>query len=84
MADLYGQVSSDKTNTKSASGTKQMTASIRSWNAGVTLEASKNDSGERVIEVYVDGGSDNPRQRKLIAKVIETGKGTVVEVETPT
>lgn len=81
MADLYGQVFSDKTSTKTAAGVRQMTASIRSWDAGVTLEALKNKSDELVISVYVDGGSHNTQQRKLIARVIETKKGTVVELE---
>lgn len=60
---------------KTVSVSEPSHAHIRGWNAGVNVEARKQDDGHDVFYVYMTGGSTGAHNDVLLGTVHETPNG---------
>lgn len=67
MARFYGEVEGTR-GRASRLGSSSLRSHTRGWNVGVEVVCRIRDDVD-VIEVYETGGSNDPRQRRLLATV---------------
>lgn len=70
MSKLYASIDSDARKTQATSrGHRSISAHVRGWDVGVSVEARVDDDGEVVLYVYRTSGSNGAGSSKLIAEV---------------
>ena len=69
MSRFYGSIEGRRQNPATCCGTVQsgLSAHIRGWNIGVSVEMDVDDQGNDVVKVFQTGGSNSPQKTSEIA-----------------
>ena len=82
MARFFGEIAGIPANPTRVYGTDDsgLDAVVRTWDIGVTVEASVQD-GDASIRVYATGGSSKPHAQVLLATLAQGSDGYTIEME---
>ena len=82
MARFFGELTGINANVNRVYGTDDsgLDAVVRTWDIGVTVEASVQD-GFASIRVYATGGSSKPHKQVRLATLAEGSDGCTIAME---